>query len=131
MRTTARARYVLSTNLRRLMQSTPGLQTQKQLEAKAGIAQTSVSNMLAAARMQPDPNQPAIEYPLNPRLDQIERVANAFGLAAWQILVDPETAGQQMADYLMGLRHTEPAQLGHELPQSGTPVRRVRGRQLG
>lgn len=135
VRTAARARYVLATNLRRLMQATPGLHTQKQLEAKAGIAQTSVSNMLAAARMQPDPNEPTIEYPLNPRLDQIERVAGAFGLAAWQILVDPETAGPQMADYLLGLRkptpHNEPAQLRHDSPQYDTLVRRARSRQLG
>lgn len=84
-------RRVLADNLKLLMKRDLALNTQKKVAKKAGIAQTSVSLLLR-------PNNTAAK---SPKLDQVEKVADAFGLAAWQILLDPKTVGEGMADLLM------------------------------
>lgn len=84
-------RHVLAHNLRALMAKNPNLNTQKKLEKKSGISQTSVSQMLR-------PDNPTAQ---SPKLTQVEKVARAFGLATWQLLLDPQTVGKEMADLLM------------------------------
>lgn len=84
-------REILASNLRTLMAAKPDLKTQGKVAAKSGVAQTSVSNMLR-------PNSPAMK---SPKLDQVEKVARAFGLAVWQILLDRETVGRELGDMLM------------------------------
>lgn len=64
---------VLAANLGRLMAHTPGMMTQKAVAARAGVDQRSVGRILNREN--------------NPRLDQLEKLAVAFGLHAWQILV--------------------------------------------
>lgn len=84
-------RQILADNLRLLMERSADLKTQAKVAKKAGIAQTSVSQLLR-------PNNDAAK---SPKLDQVEKVAKAFGLATWQILLDPKTVGEGMADLLM------------------------------
>lgn len=64
------------------------LKIQEDLAKKAGISQRSISNML-----DPEKNMP--------RLDQIEKVAKAFDLATWQLLLDVAQIGKGLADMLM------------------------------
>lgn len=82
-------RHVLAENLRALMRRYPDMRTQTKVAKRAGIAQTSVSNML-------NPRAQNEKFQLYPKLDQIEKVANAFGLAVWQILLDTETVGETL-----------------------------------
>lgn len=84
-------RQVLADNLRMLMKRDPALNTQEKLAQRAKIAQTSVSQLL----------RPGNDAAKSPTLSQVEKVANAFGLATWQILLDPKTVGEGMADLLM------------------------------
>lgn len=84
-------RQVLADNLKLLMKRDPALATQAKVAKKAGVAQTSVSQLL----------RPGNDAAKSPKLDQVEKVADAFGLAAWQILLDPKTVGEGMADLLM------------------------------
>ena len=84
-------RKVLAQNLAALMKSRPDLDTQIKVSVKAKIAQTSVSQMLR-------PDNPTAR---SPKLDQVEKIAEAFGLATWQLLIDQGTVGTQMADLLM------------------------------
>jgi len=84
-------REILAQNLGALMKKRLDLSTQQKLGKRAGIAQTSVSNML----------RPDSEAMKSPKLDQVEKVARAFGLAVWQVLLDPKTVGKEMADMLM------------------------------
>lgn len=85
------SRVILAHNLSRLMKSNANLGTQTKLALKAGIAQTSVSNML----------RPSTTAMKSPKLDQVEKVARAFGLSTWQLLVDPNLMAQEVADSLM------------------------------
>jgi hypothetical protein len=73
------ARQALATNLKRLMGTTPALSTGKKIQAKTSgrVVQRTVSNMVRADK----PNTNA------PTLDNIEEVAKAFGLEAWELLV--------------------------------------------
>ena len=85
------ARQVLAHNLRSLMKRTPDLDTQEKLAKRAGVAQTSVSQILR-------PDNTAAK---SPKLDQVEKIAFAFGLATWQLLLDHQTVGPAIADLLM------------------------------
>lgn len=84
-------RQVLAHNLRALMAKNPDLGTQKKVEKKAGVSQSSVSQMLR-------PDNPTAQ---SPKLTHVEKVAQAFGLATWQLLLDPKTVGKEMANMLM------------------------------
>lgn len=84
-------RQVLADNLSMLMKNSADLKTQQKVAKEAKIAQTSVSQML----------NPENTFSKSPKLNQVEKVAHAFGLAAWQILLDPKTVGEGLADILM------------------------------
>lgn len=84
-------RKVLAENLKTLMRRTISLDTQAKVARKAGIAQTSVSNML----------RPETGAMASPKLDSVEKVARAFGIAAWQLLLDSRAIGSGLSDLLM------------------------------
>lgn len=84
-------RQVLAHNLRQLMANRPDLGTQKKIEKRCGVSQSGVSQMLR-------PDNPTAK---SPKLTQVEKVAQAFGLATWQLLLDPQTVGKEMAELLM------------------------------
>lgn len=84
-------RETLAENLALLMERSTGLKTQASLAKRSGVAQTSISNMKR-------PDSPAMK---SPKLDQVEKIASAFGLATWQLLLDRRTVGQELADMLM------------------------------
>ena len=73
-----------------LMDCTPDLDTQPKVAKESGVSQRSVSNLLK----EPTPEMKA------PRLDIVEKVAGAFGRAAWQMLLDPKAIGQDLFDML-------------------------------
>lgn len=84
---------ILAENLSRLMASSKLLKTQKQVEAASGVAQTSVSLMLRPnARL---PTKSGKEP--SPKLSEVENVARAFGMEAWQLLIDPNTLSETVA----------------------------------
>lgn len=74
------AKQVLATNLQALMSRYPDLDSQTKIAARTNkpggkkVAQTSISNML-------NPNSM-----VTPTLENIEAIAVAFGLQAWQLL---------------------------------------------
>lgn len=86
----APVREVLARNLRALMKRHRELSTQKKLAEKARVAQTSISQILNLEN----------EQMKSPKLDQVEKIANAFGLAAWQLLLDSKTVGHEMVELL-------------------------------
>lgn len=98
-----RVRVVLAQNLETLMQKKlPLLSTQEQVAAKAGVSQRTISNLLR-------PDAPDMKAP---KLDVVEKVAAAFGLATWQLLLDRATVGGELADLL--LRPAAPDERLHE-----------------
>lgn len=70
-------RETIARNLRMLMESSNPPLNQVELAKRAGVAQKSVSNML-------DPSRPGVSAGT---LDKLERVAAAFGLTAWHLLI--------------------------------------------
>lgn len=66
------ARQTLSDNLKQLMAQNPGLQTETAVGRAAQLAQKTVNNLLHNRH--------------NPRLDEVEKAASAFGLQVWQFL---------------------------------------------
>jgi hypothetical protein len=84
---------VLAKNLSALMAKTPNLDKQMKLAKAAKVAQTSISLMLAPGRRMTG----KAGKPGSPKLSQIEAVAGAFGLEAWQLLIDPTTLGETLA----------------------------------
>lgn len=84
-------REVLARNLEALMERRPDLDTQIKVAKKSGISQTSVSQIL----------NPENEQMESPKLNQVEKIARAFGLATWQLLLDPATVGKELAELLM------------------------------
>lgn len=102
--------YVLAENLDRLMQQSDDLRTQANVAKRAGIAQTAVSLMLrpdARARTKSGKTP-------SPKLAEVERVAGAFGMHLWQLLIDPNTLTDTVARAL-----TSPAkgdEAGHKRP---------------
>ncbi len=95
--------YVLAKNLRRLMSESSVLRTQNEVGAASGVAQTSVSLM-----MRPDARAitKSGKAP-SPKLVEVERVARAFGLEVWQLLIDEETLSETVAHAL-----SRPAAIG-------------------
>lgn len=70
-----KARETLARNLRKVMDGSADLRSQAALAKKSGVGQTTIGYMLKA-----DSRVGA------PRVDNVEKVANAFGLEAWQLL---------------------------------------------
>jgi hypothetical protein len=87
------ARQALASNLKRLMRTTPWLNTGQKIEAKSAnrVRQRTVSNMTRADQKEAN----------SPTLDNIEEVARAFKLEAWQLLLNEETVGPQLYGWLM------------------------------
>lgn len=92
-------RETIAANLRMLMeQSSPPL-SQHELARKAGVSQKSISNML-------DPSRPGVSAGT---LDKLDRVAAAFGLTSWHLLVptlpddirECHRIGELVADYIV------------------------------
>jgi transcriptional regulator with XRE-family HTH domain len=96
-------RKVLADNLKTLMRRTVGLKTQAQVAERSGVAQTTVSNML----------RPDTASMTAPKLDNVEKVASAFGLATWQLLIDVGAVGAGIADLLMRPAEYESRRLVH------------------
>lgn len=92
-------RETIATNLRMLMRNSDPPLSQHELAKKAGVSQKSVSNML-------DPSRPGVSAGT---LDKLERVAGAFGLTAWHLLIptlpqdirECHRIGELVADYIV------------------------------
>lgn len=84
-------RVVLAQNLELLKKQSSDLNTQEKIAKRAKVSQTSISQMLR-------PDNPTAE---SPKLSQVEKVANAFGLSTWQLLLDQQTVGKSLFDLLM------------------------------
>lgn len=110
------AAEILAENLQGLMNITPALDTQVKLAAKSGVAQTSISLMLGPERRMTG----KAGKPGSPKLSQIEAVAKAFGLEAWQMLIDPATFGETIAQALH-----RPATTDARLAERGIVRKRV------
>lgn len=80
------ARQVLARNLGGLMRQSEKLRTQTQVGDKSGVGQTTVSLML----------RPESDTIAAPKLDTIENVAAAFGLEAWQLLLNEDAVGPRL-----------------------------------
>jgi len=84
------AREIVATNLKRLMDTSLELKTQGKAGKKAGVSQRAVGYLL-----QPDTGDMK-----SPKLETVEKVARAFDLEPWQLLIDPETFGQELTTHL-------------------------------
>lgn len=76
------ARVALAVNIKRLMSDSVVLNTQERLGKAAGVAPKSISNMVTPARA-------------NPTIENVAKVAAAFGIEAWQLL-HPELPGRAL-----------------------------------
>lgn len=84
-------KHTLATNLARLMADSKLTKNQSELARKSGVSQRTISNYLAPER-----------YEGSPTLDNIELLARAFNIEAWQLL--HPTAGKLPDDALKVLR---------------------------
>jgi hypothetical protein len=83
------ARQIVAANVKRLMQRS-ALNTQDKLGKAAGLKQRTIGYLL-------DPETTDMK---SPKLDTVEKVARAFGLEPWVLLVDPKKFGQELSDFL-------------------------------
>ena len=67
-------RGILRTNVKALMDSKVGPSTQMELKRKSGAAQASIGRILSAKGE-------------NSRIETVAKIAKAYGLEAWQLLV--------------------------------------------
>lgn len=89
---------ILARNLKELMEDHPDLNSQSALARKAGVAQTSIGNMLNPGKRAPSKSG---RLP-SPAVENVERVAKAFGKEAWQLLhPTPSTAPLNAAERAM------------------------------
>jgi len=102
-------RLVLAENLKKLMAEHPELGTQMKLARRCGVSQTSIGQFLR-------PENGLVKGPL---LIQVEKVAQAFGLYTWQLLVDRQSLqGVGLVDIL--LKTTIPAHpAGNKVSEPG------------
>lgn len=90
---------LLAKNLRALKMGHVQLKTEMAIAKAAGVAQSSVHLMLnPGSRRTPTTSGKAP----SPVLRDVEKVANAFGLQTWQLLIDPEMLGEVIAAALSG-----------------------------
>lgn len=68
-------RHILAANLRRLMSQHPELDTLPKLTARSGVSNGTLDRIRRAV--------------VATRIDELEPLAAAFGLEAWQLLVPP------------------------------------------
>ena len=111
-------RQVLAHNLRALMSASKDLRTQEEVAEKAKIAQTGVSQFL----------RPDNDAAKSPKLTQVEKVAEAFGLATWQLLIDERALGRELAAALMKppVLDNDKRLIGWAAPQSESELSRLR-----
>lgn len=74
MNTKPNPQLMLAVNISRLLASHKDINNQTKLAKKSGISQPTISRILSQE--------------LVASIDTVQRLANAFGLAAWQLLVD-------------------------------------------
>lgn len=72
---TTQPRHILAANLRRLMATTPALDTLPKITAASGISNGTLDRIRRAA--------------VATRVDELERLGKAFGVQPWQLLVPP------------------------------------------
>lgn len=84
------AREIVAKNVKRLMRETPALKTQAALGKAAGLEQRTIGYLV----------NPIGDGPKSPKLDTVERVAHAFRLEAWMLLIDSETFGDELTRFL-------------------------------
>lgn len=105
------AREIAAENVRRLM----GQETQKAFAKKCGVSQTGLGYLL-----RPDNQQMK-----SPKLITVEKIAQAHEMEAWQLLIDPETFGQELGAMMsrpaLGDTSTKLAQWSAK-PKAGVPV---------
>ena len=119
------ARELVAINLKRLMAQSARYRTQEAVARAAGVKQNTVSHLLnlKTTAMQA------------PKLNTVEGVAGVFGLETWQLLIDPDTFGQELGK-VMQRQATPDARLEDEgwRPRDPTAtqppaVRGLRGRR--
>ena len=72
---TTQPRHILAANLRRLMATTPALDTLPKITAASGISNGTLDRIRRAA--------------VATRVDELQPLAQAFGLQPWQLLLPP------------------------------------------
>ena len=101
-------RAVLAQNLRRLMEATPGLETQEAVAKRAVIAQSHVSKILRGQA--------------NATLDLVAAIARAFGIQPMELLASSEaTRKAALERMLFGSAAND---LPRELPRKEVALRR-------
>lgn len=116
-----KARYVVAKNLKRLMGGSTTLNTQTKVAERAGVKQRTVGYLL-------DPETTDMK---SPNLETVEKVARAFGLETWHMLIDPDTFGNELSRFLQRppVPDARLAELG--LPPLTDKPRAVRGKHKG
>lgn len=108
------ARQILAFNLKRMMDSNTALDTQQKLGKASGLGQTTISYMQ---------NPPAHDAKkTSVKLDSVEKVAHAFGMQAWQMLIHPDLVGEQFYGLLMGAAASSKPRVGQPAANDPAPV---------
>lgn len=116
------ARQIVAKNLKRLMEESATLDTQAKVAAKSGLTQRAIGYLL----------NPSTTDMKSPKLDTVEKVARAFQLEPWMLLIDQASFGQELGKVM--LRPPVPDKRLDELgsqPPIGKPpaVRGKRGKK--
>lgn len=84
---TKSARAALRASLKAQMEAHASLRTRETVARRAGVSARTVGYLLQLSGP-------------SPRLDVLERVAAAFGLRAWELLIDPDEDRDRVIDRL-------------------------------
>lgn len=87
-RTKQTAREILAVKLRQLMSAHARLRDRDSLETATGVSARTIGYML--------------EGNGNPTINNVEKVAGAYGLEAWEMLFDPDKSRGKLVERLFG-----------------------------
>lgn len=105
---TTSSREVLAANLARLMEQTPGLNSQPAVGKRAGVAPTHVGRILRQESAA--------------TIDMLDAIAGAFGLTAWELLTDSEQTRRLAIERMMFGNHVPDARVEEALPPPPSKV---------
>lgn len=113
------ARWIVANNVRRLMEGSATLNTQAKVAVRAGIKQRTVGYLL----------DPETTDMASPKLDTVEKVARAFELEPWVLLVHPESFGEELGRLMQRppVPNERLEKLGLQTPTGNPPA--VRGKR--
>jgi hypothetical protein len=112
---TTTSREILAANLARLMERTPGMNSQPTVGKRAGVAPTHIGRILRQESAA--------------TIDMLDAIAGAFGLTAWELLTDSEQTRQLAVERMLFGNHVSDDRVEQALPPPPSKVIAMRRRK--